>query len=72
MRVTIDTKAKMAKIYIVDHIGRGEAVRTDALVLQRHLVNLDWNSDEQLIGVEIGLSELPPEARMIAEDITSR
>jgi hypothetical protein len=70
MRITIDTKAKMAKIYVIDHIGRGGVARTDALILEKHLVNLDWNADEQLIGIEIGLAELPPEARELAEDIT--
>lgn len=72
MRITIDTRAQMAKIYVVDHIARGGAARTDALILDEHLVNLDWNADEQLIGIEIGLAELPQEARELAEDITFR
>ena len=55
MRITIDTKAKMAKIYVIDDIGRGGVARTDALILEKHLVNLDWNANEELIGIEIGL-----------------
>ncbi len=70
MRITFDTRAQMAKIYFVDNIGRGGVARTDALILKKHLVNLDWNADEQLIGIEIGLASLPPEARELAEDIT--
>jgi hypothetical protein len=60
----------MAKIYVVDNVGRGGVARTDALVLEKHLVNLDWNADEQLIGIEIELASLPPEATQLAEDIT--
>jgi hypothetical protein len=60
----------MAKIYVVDHIARGGVARTDALILEKHLVNLDWNADEQLIGIEVELSSLPLEARQLAEDIT--
>jgi hypothetical protein len=62
----------MAKIYVVDHIGIGGVARTDALILEKHLVNLDWNADEQLIGIEIGLAAFPPEAKNRAEDITIR
>jgi hypothetical protein len=62
----------MAMIYVIDHIASGGVARTDALILERHLVNLDWKADEQLIGIEIGLASLPPEARELAEDITFR
>jgi hypothetical protein len=58
VRITFDTKARMAYIYVVDRIGVGGAARTDALILERHLVNLNWNADEQLI------------ARDLPEDIT--
>jgi hypothetical protein len=60
----------MAKIYVVDHFARGGVARTDALILEKHLVNFDWNADEQLIGIEVELASLPPEARQLAEDIT--
>jgi hypothetical protein len=72
MRITFDTRAQMAKIYVIDHIARGGVARTEALILEKHLVNLDWNADEQLIGIEIGLAALPQEARKLAEDITFR
>lgn len=70
MRITIDRKAEMAYIYVIDKIGRGGVARTDALILEKHLVNLNWNANEELVGVEIGLAALPLEAKALAQDIT--
>jgi hypothetical protein len=70
MRITIETRAKMAFVHVVDDIGTGGVARSEPLNLEKHLVRLCWNTDEQRVGVEIGLAALPPEARAIADDVT--
>ncbi len=56
MRVTYDHIADAAKIYLVP-IGPGEAVGADFCfpeqMKHKSSLNLDFNADDQLIGIEI-------------------
>lgn len=65
MRLTYDVAADAAYIYLIDEIGPGEVAKTAIcdVRLDRASVNLDFDSSQRLVGVEIlGASRvLPPQ-----------
>jgi len=70
VRVTYDGEADAADIYLVP-IGPGESVTTVPGEDEAASVNLDFNRDEQLHGIEVlsTSTSLPPEVIKQAERI---
>lgn len=66
MRVTVDTRAGAAYIYLA-----GDKIRAAATTSAATDINLDFDVDGRLIGVELlNLDLLHPDLIAIAEDIT--
>jgi uncharacterized protein YuzE len=59
MRIEYDPDVGMAYVCIADTIGHGEAVKTEALILDCGLVNLDFDAECRLIGIECNAERLP-------------
>lgn len=55
MRITCDSVANAAYIYVVDEIGPSEAVRSDVsdIELKNAAIICDFDSDDRLLGMEI-------------------
>lgn len=55
MRITYDSDADAAYIYLVDEIARGGVARTvpvEALASEA-MINLDFDSDGRMLGIEV-------------------
>ncbi|MGN6415266.1 DUF2283 domain-containing protein [Flexivirga sp.] len=55
MRISHDREADAAYVYLVDPIGRGEAVRTHVVDLPFHpnSITLDFDVNGHLLGMEV-------------------
>ena len=76
MRVTHDAEADAAYVYLVERISAGEvaATRVANVKLPAASINLDFDSDGRLLGIEVlGASKILREGTIQAcEDITRR
>ncbi|MDO3648171.1 DUF2283 domain-containing protein [Nocardia mangyaensis] len=51
--MTYDSAADAAMIYLADHIGPGQAVRQQAVPLDRAEMILDFDVQGMLVGIEV-------------------
>lgn len=76
MRVTHDSEADAAYVYLVDQIARGEvaSTRVSGIELANASLTVDFDADGRVLGIEIlGASRvLRPETVQAASDITRR
>jgi uncharacterized protein YuzE len=76
MRVTHDSDADAAYVYLVDEIARGEVAssRVSGIPLENAALTVDFDANGHVLGIEVlGASRLlRPETIQAAEDITRR
>ena len=76
MRVTHDSEANAAYIYLVDEIDRGEVARSCVadIAMDNAAITIDFDAEGLVLGIEVlGASQaLRAETIRAAEDITRR
>lgn len=76
MRLTHDSEADAAYVYLVDEIARGDVATTRVpnLPMENAALTVDFDASGRLLGIEVlGASRvLRPETIQAAEDITRR
>jgi uncharacterized protein YuzE len=74
MRVTHDSEADAAYVYLVEHISRGEVAHSHAadIALENAALTVDFDANGCVVGIEVlGASRvLRPETIQAAENIT--
>jgi len=76
VRMTYDSEANAAYIYLVEEIDRGEAVRSCVadIAMDNAAITIDFDAEGRVLGIEVlGASHaLRPETIRAAADITRR
>lgn len=76
MRITHDSDANAAYIYLVEEIGRGEVARTCVadIAMDNGAITIDFDAEGRVLGIEVlGANQvLRAETIRAAEDITRR
>jgi len=76
VRVTHDSEANAAYIYLVEEIGRGEVARSCVadIAMDNAAITIDFDAEGRVLGIEVlGASQaLRDETIRAAEDITRR